>query len=94
MNRKILLDKKIILNESTLITSINDEDLVFDAVQGIYFRLNKSGKVIISLLQKEILIRNLIETYANKFSISTEAASSDVIEFLDIICKKDLATIV
>lgn len=94
MDIKILKDSRICLNESTLSSSILEDDILFNANDGVYFKINSSGKYIVEMLKREITLIEIIKEYKKHFNLSDDAAFEDVYEFIDLLTKKDLINIV
>ena len=94
MSNKLSIKSRVILNKSILKTSILEDDILFDSNNGTYFRINKSGKLILDALSDETVIDEIIKKYQKKFEISTDEASKDVVLFLELLAEKDLIKIV
>ena len=63
MSNKLSIKSRVILNKSILKTSILEDDILFDSNNGIYFRINKSGKLILDALSDETVIDEIIKKY-------------------------------
>lgn len=85
---------RIKLNQSILQSSILEDDILFDSNNGTYFRINKSGKFIMDTLSDEIIIDQIVIKYQQKFKISMNEASNDVLAFIELLAKKNLINIV
>ena len=85
---------RIKLNQSILQSSILEDDILFDSNNGTYFRINKSGKFIMDTLSDEIIIDQIVIKYQQKFKISMNEASNDVLAFIELLAKKNFINIV
>ena len=93
MNKELLKNSRLTLSKSTLITRIDNEDIVFDALNGIYFRINNSGKTILDLLQKKITVEEIINEYRSIFDLSESHAEKDVIDLSITLIEKKIVRI-
>ena len=87
MNKELLKNSRLTLSKSTLITRIDNEDIVFDALNGIFFLINNSGKTILDLLQK-ITVEEIINEYRSIFDLSESHAEKDVIDLSITLIEK------
>lgn len=94
MNNKLSSKSRIKLNQSILQSSILEDDILFDSNNGTYFRINKSGKFIMDTLSDEIIIDQIVIKYQQKFKISMNEASNDVLAFIELLAKKNFINIV
>ena len=94
MNNKLSSKSRVKLNQSILKSSILEDDILFDSNNGTYFRINKSGKFIMDTLSDEIIIDQIVIKYQQKFKISMNEASNDVLAFIELLAKKNFINIV
>ena len=94
VSNKLSIKSRVILNKSILKTSILEDDILFDSNNGTYFRINKSGKFIMDTLSDEIIIDQIVIKYQQKFKISMNEASNDVLAFIELLAKKNFINIV
>ena len=78
------------INKNILKTDINEESILFDAENGIYFRLNHSSKYIYELILSDCSEDEIIKTIVNKFSISDGDATNSYSNFINLALEKKI----
>lgn len=78
------------INKNILKTDINEESILFDAENGIYFRLNHSSKYIYELILSDYSEDEIIKTIVSKFSISDEDATNSYSNFINLALEKKI----
>lgn len=72
---------------------LDDETILLDTVNGIYFGLNQTGTLIWSLIQECTTLGEIYQTICRKFEIDEETAWKDLLEIVNSLQKKNLIEI-
>jgi hypothetical protein len=80
----ISIDSRVQRNDSNLIISELDDDLVMmDIESGSYLSLNRTGRIIWEQLEKPVLVDNLIQQLMNRFSVDEKTCTIETLDFLN-----------
>ncbi|MDD4972310.1 MAG: PqqD family peptide modification chaperone [Paludibacter sp.] len=92
--RKISLDSRVQRNDSNLIISELDNDIVMmDMESGSYLSLNKTGKIIWEQIEQPILVSDLVKKFINRFSVDEKTCTAETLDFLTKIAEQKALTI-
>lgn len=87
-------DTKIVRTNRALVSSIEDELVMFDAEAGQYYGLNNVATAIWNHLETEKTVDQLCQSLTKEFEISLDECRKEMIEFLPDLEKKGLIEIV
>jgi len=90
MNR----DTTIIRTNKALVSSIEDELVMFDAEAGQYYGLNNVASAVWNQLESEKTVDELCLALTDEFDISLEQCRNELLEFLPELEEKGLIKIV
>lgn len=84
----------IVASQTVVIAELGGEAIVLDTTSGIYYGLkNEVSTRIWQLIQQPISISSICDAILSEYEIDIEQCKSDVVEFLSVILKQELATI-
>ncbi|MDZ7717600.1 MAG: PqqD family protein [Balneolaceae bacterium] len=90
MNR----DTTIIRTNKALVSSIEDELVMFDAEAGQYYGLNNVGTAVWNHLETKKTVDELAEVLTTEFDITVDECRKELIEFLPELEEKGLIEVV
>lgn len=90
MNR----DTTIIRTNKALVSSIEDELVMFDVNAGQYYGLNNVATAVWNHLETEKTVNELAQTLTAEFDISVDECRQELLEFLPELEEKGLIEVV
>ncbi len=90
MNR----DTRIVRTNKALVSSIEDELVMFDVNAGQYYGLNNVATAVWNHLETEKTVDELAEALTNEFDISVDECRQELLEFLPELEEKGLIEVV
>lgn len=90
MNR----DTTIVRTNKALVSSIEDELVMFDVNAGQYYGLNNVATAVWNHLETEKTVRELAQALTAEFDISVEECQKELLEFLPELKEKGLIEVV
>lgn len=80
-------------SDQYLISEIDDEIVIMNTDNGLYFGMNATSTVIWNNIKDEgVVVSDLIEQLLNQFEVEKEECENDTIQVLDKMQKIDLIT--
>ena len=94
MEKSNLTNGTHLVRNQTLFTSEIDEDLVMmDDVNGLYFGLNPIARKIWELLEQPLTEAALVEQLVIIYEVSAEQCQTDIAPFLDQLLERHLISV-
>lgn len=90
MNR----DTTIVRTNKALVSSIEDELVMFDVNAGQYYGLNNVATAVWNHLETEKTVNELAQTLTTEFEISVEECQKELLKFLPDLEEKGLIEVV
>lgn len=90
MNR----DTTIVRTNKALVSSIEDELVMFDVNAGQYYGLNNVATTVWNHLETEKTVNELAQALTSEFDISVEECQKELLEFLPELEEKGLIEVV
>ncbi|HEY6249490.1 MAG TPA: PqqD family protein [Candidatus Angelobacter sp.] len=78
------------VSESVRLAETQDGAVLLDVKQGLCFSINPVGMLIWKRVSDGCAVTQIVQYLAESFGISTEQASNDTQEFLDVLIEKRL----
>ena len=92
--KTISLESRVQRNDSNLIISELDDDLVMmDIENGSYLSFNKTGRIIWEQIERPILVSDLIQLFMKRFSVNEDICTKETLDFLKKIAEQKALTI-
>lgn len=89
-----LTAQSFIVRNSQMVTSNIDGEIVMMSVEnGEYYGLDEIGSRIWELLEKPIVVDNLIITLLNEFEVEHHQCYADTLDFLNDLFEKNLVNV-
>ncbi len=83
-------DTKFKIANDIVISNINDESVVLNLKNGVYFQVNELGSFIISELKDFTNMTTLQENIVSNFNVSTDVCKRDLENFINTLLEKNL----
>jgi len=83
----------ISVSEENVYCNIEDEIVILDLGEGIYYGLNPVGARIWDLIQKPKKVSDILEILLDEYDVEEEECKSDLIELLEQLSLKKLIKI-
>lgn len=87
-------DTKIVRTHKALVSSIEDELVMFDVEAGQYYGLNSVATAVWNHLETEKTVEELCQSLTQEFDISLEECRKELLEFLPELKDKGLIEVV
>ena len=82
--QKLTINTVVKRKDEKLITSELDNELVMmDLENGNYLNLNKTARIIWELIDKPIMIKDIVSNLTSRFNINEEKCQNETITFLN-----------
>jgi hypothetical protein len=87
---KICLKSNIQRNPNIVTSTLDGEIVMMSVENGEYYGLDEIGTRIWGLLEKPVLIEELINSLINEFEVDRQECEHDTLEFLEDLFSKNL----
>jgi hypothetical protein len=81
---------KLLANPDLFASKIDDETVIMDETQSIYFGLNSAASNIWELLKQLLILQQLMTHLLNTYEVSESQCRQDVEKFLHQLLEKNL----
>ena len=75
-------DSLVVANDSSLATTLDDEVVVYNEVEGSYQSLTGTGPEIWESIQEPTSVREIQQSVAETYDVEPERCEQDVLQFL------------
>ena len=90
----IEVESRIIRSSTPICSQIDDEIVMADIEAEKYYSFNAVATKLWSIIEHEILVKDLCERLAEQHHISYEQSAADVLPFLEHLLDKNLIMII
>ena len=90
----IRLDDTITVNEDLMVAVLDGEMVLLNTQSGTYFGLNEVGSRIWELASEPKMIKDILHTLAQEYSVDQTQLEGDVLQFINSLFKRSLIHVV
>lgn len=91
---KISIEHLVIQNEGNIVSDMGGEKVMLNIENGKYYNLGKIGGDIWELIDKTILVSELINNIVAKYDVNKEKCEEEVISFLESMHEERLVRVI
>ncbi|NGY80489.1 lasso peptide biosynthesis PqqD family chaperone (plasmid) [Bacillus megaterium] len=91
---KISIEHLVIQNEGNIVSDMGGEKVMLNIENGKYYNLGKIGGDIWELIDKTILVSELISNIVAKYDVNKEKCKEEVISFLESMHEERLVRVI
>jgi hypothetical protein len=92
--KPITLDTIVKKSEDIFTGTIDDEMVAMSIANGKYYQLNRTGSIILSLLDDPRSIRELCEAIQCHYRVDAGVCRDDILEFVNEMAMLNLITVI
>ncbi|PGT76783.1 lasso peptide biosynthesis PqqD family chaperone [Priestia megaterium] len=91
---KISIEHLVIQGEGNIVSDMGGEKVMLNIENGKYYNLGKIGGEIWGIIDKPILVSELINDIMTKYDVNREKCEEEVISFLESMYKECLVKVI
>ncbi len=92
--KPITLDTIVKKSEDIFTGTIDDEMVAMSIANGKYYQLNKTGSIILALLENPHSIRELCETIQCHYRVDGGVCREDILEFINEMATLNMISVI
>ena len=90
----IRLDDTIVVNEDLMVADLDGEMVLLNTQSGTYFGLNEVGSRIWELASEPKMIKDILHTLVDEYSVDQTQLEGDVLHFINSLSQRSLIHVV
>ncbi|MFE4036189.1 lasso peptide biosynthesis PqqD family chaperone [Priestia sp. YIM B13489] len=91
---KISVNHLVIQSEGNIVSDMGNEKVMLNIENGKYYNLGKSGGDIWGLIDKPVLVSELVDNIMAKYDVTKEKCQEEVISFLESMYEERLVKVI
>ncbi|EGI2115025.1 lasso peptide biosynthesis PqqD family chaperone [Listeria monocytogenes] len=91
---KISVNRLVVQSEGNIVSDMGNEKVMLNIENGKYYNLGKIGGDIWELIDKPVLVSELIDNIMAKYDVNKEKCQEEVISFLESMYEEKLVKII
>lgn len=93
MEGMLTLNSTVSVAKDVVSCDLVEEAALLNLKDGVYYGLNPVGARIWNLLQKPIVVKDILETLLNEYDVDEDVAEDDLMELLEELREKELVKV-